>query len=202
MKKCFKCGKEKELSCFYKHRAMKDGHLNKCKDCTKGDVKSNSKKVGDKYDSSEQGVIRIIYKTQKRNQRFRGHGDLPYSKDELSKWMYDNGYKDLYKKYISSGKVKDLKPSVDRIDDFKGYSLDNIKMVTWLDNREHQYSDIESGKGTSGKRCKALLKLDKDNNIICEYVSYNSAQRDAGYSIEYQIKNGVKCRNGFYWKYL
>ena len=37
-KKCFKCETVKPLTEFYKHPAMGDGHLNKCKVCTKNDA--------------------------------------------------------------------------------------------------------------------------------------------------------------------
>lgn len=35
---CFKCNKRKKLTSFYVHSEMNNGHLGKCKSCTKKDV--------------------------------------------------------------------------------------------------------------------------------------------------------------------
>lgn len=47
-KKCFKCQAVKTIEEFYKHSKMADGHLNKCKECTKNDVKDHREKNLDK----------------------------------------------------------------------------------------------------------------------------------------------------------
>lgn len=40
-KRCIGCGKVKPLSEFYAHPRAKDGYLNKCKECTRADVKAH-----------------------------------------------------------------------------------------------------------------------------------------------------------------
>ena len=41
MKTCFKCGRLLPISDFYEHPAMSDGHLGKCKECARSDVRAN-----------------------------------------------------------------------------------------------------------------------------------------------------------------
>lgn len=69
-KTCFKCNRLKELRDFYRHAQMGDGHLNKCKECTKRDVanhrEANLEKVR-AYDRARGSRTRIGYVAEYRS---------------------------------------------------------------------------------------------------------------------------------------
>jgi hypothetical protein len=205
MKECFKCNTIKPLSEFYKHKGMTDGYLGKCKVCTRRDSKANPKSRSDcevGYDKTEKGVIRTIYKTQKSNSKRRGHPNPSYTKEELREWLYKNNFLEIFKTWKLKEHNKNWKPSVDRIDDFKPYTLDNIRLGTWRENLNHMISDTVNGIGLSGRKCRPIMQFDKDGIKLAEYVSYSSACRIIGYDIWRSLQTGKPDRkNKYIWKY-
>lgn len=77
MKRCFKCGEEKPLAEFYRHPRMADGHLGKCKSCTRTDVAQNYRaRLGHYLDYERARFQRPERKERVREyQRRRRHRD-------------------------------------------------------------------------------------------------------------------------------
>lgn len=116
MKKCFKCGQEKELSEFYKHPQMLDGHLNKCKECTKNDVhKDYAKNVinPEWKDKEKQRSKDKYYRLNYRSRSFELKKNIPYidsSYKGLNKWMTKRVFikKDEQIHHWNYNKIKDV----------------------------------------------------------------------------------------------
>ncbi|MCP4061380.1 MAG: hypothetical protein GY738_29740 [Pseudoalteromonas sp.] len=78
-KQCFKCGEVKSLSEFYKHKQMKDGHVNKCKTCNLNDVSKHRVKNIDKiraYDrerGSRQSAEDVRRYRQQNPKKYKAH---------------------------------------------------------------------------------------------------------------------------------
>jgi hypothetical protein len=73
-KKCIACNKVKDIDQYYVHKAMTDGHLNKCKECVKTSVKKRYYEKHDeilKYEKSRASLphrvaARKVYAATKR----------------------------------------------------------------------------------------------------------------------------------------
>lgn len=194
-KKCSGCLEYKDVTEFHKHYGNKDGLSYKCKVC-------RSKQNKDYY-LTFNGMVSDIYNTQLYNCKKRGHKPPEYSKEELSNWLIAQPkFEELNSNWIGSGYKKDLKPSIDRIDDYKTYSFNNIRLVTWRDN--NLKGNYDRRNGVNNKVNKAVNKYDINNNLIKEYHSIREASRDSGVNrqgINFCCNGKYSQAGGYIWKF-
>lgn len=93
-KKCFKCQKVKPIEQFYKHKMMKDGHLNKCIVCARNDVMQRTLLLRDTPEWIERERIRGREKYHRLNYREKQRVyKLKYP------WKTQNEFKGLAKRF-------------------------------------------------------------------------------------------------------
>ena len=68
-KPCFRCGETKPLSDFYKHKMMGDGHLGKCKECTKRDVRRRYEENREAINAYDQMRNRLPHRIEREKRR-------------------------------------------------------------------------------------------------------------------------------------
>lgn len=91
-------------------------------------------------------------------------------------YLEDTKFLRLFSEWKKSGYQKQTKPSLDRINNKKHYSLDNINMLTWAENRFKQ-SKID---GKRGRKPAVLQMLGK--KIVRRFQSQRHAVRELGLS--------------------
>lgn len=93
MKRCFKCEAEKPLDEFYAHPMMADGHLNKCKDCARKDVRQHRIKHPEKhreYDRRRaQEPHRVALRQREYEREWENHPDRMRARSAVSNAVRD-----------------------------------------------------------------------------------------------------------------
>lgn len=94
MKKCFKCGIEKQLNEFYVHKQMADGHLNKCKDCTKKDSFGRNEKEIEKRKERDRNRPNAKERVKKNCERLKNNQEARERNNQKKKeWYQKNKHK-------------------------------------------------------------------------------------------------------------
>lgn len=198
MKLCSVCKQEKPIEEFCINKATKDGRNTFCRECAKKKKKA--------FSTSERGVIVTMYDSQKLSCRLRNHPMPAYTLNELQEWVFSQpNWSTLYSAWVESGYKSRMKPSVDRLDDFKTYSFDNIRLVTFRENESKGHKQRHLGIGTQGQVCKAVIQYDKEVKYIKRYASAALAELEVPKANRQNIQkvcNGERplCA-GFIWKW-
>ena len=150
---------------------------------------------------TKQGVITMIYATQLSSSRKRGHKPPTFNNKNLQDWLLNDWVFDLlWTNWTNCGHIKYMKPSLDRLDDSKGYSFDNIQLMTWGENNAKARVDQQTGKLGNDKPLKAVSQCSLDGKVIKIYISISEAKRITGiHHISHCCNGKRKTAGGYIW---
>jgi len=112
-KQCFECNKVKALEDFHKHSGMKDGHLNKCKDCICKDVRSRHAKNMEYPEYAEKEKNR-----GKEKYHRLGYKSLTETSAKKFPWKKLQSYKNLSRRFPLPKGIERHHWNYEKIEDF------------------------------------------------------------------------------------
>jgi hypothetical protein len=194
-KTCNTCSTSKPVDEFPHDKRKTQGCASKCKSCTSLYRKQ--------WFTTPKGWASAVYTNQINNSKRRGHSLPTYTTGELLLWAESNNLVSLMNAWALSHYSLEKRPSVDRLNENLGYSLSNIRLVTWQENHERNSFEVFHGKPTP--RTRRCRQLTLDGQVVAEYFNVSEAARQNGLrrSAISNVCNGRKHKTGgFQWEHI
>ena len=193
---CTKCLELKPIEDFNIRKASANGYDARCKLCKREDSQ--------KHYRTKKGLVSQIRGTQVSNSKRRGHPKPTYTTNELyEELMASTLFHKLFDAWEQSDFDHNLVPSIDRLDDYKPYSFDNIRLTTWGENNSKAYNDRKNG--INNKHSKGVNQFTKDGVFIDSFHSVIEASRVTGINRACISKVCLKQRKSagnYYWEFI
>jgi hypothetical protein len=173
-KQCACCKKDLSIDNFHKYSFGLLGLQNECKECRK------------RYHRTSIGLAKEMLRHQRAISKKRQYTPPTYTAEDLHVWLIAQpAFNQLFKAWEISDYTKDIKPSIDRINDRISYRLDNIQLSTSKQNIQRYSNDTFNGTNT--KHNHAVDMLDMDGNFIQRFHSVAAAARHLGVTCRINI---------------
>jgi hypothetical protein len=155
MKMCFKCKVEKPLSEFYKHNAMGDGHLNKCKTCAKKDVALRIEKLKTTDETF------LISERKRGREKYHRLYAFTGKANPKSNQLYNEKFPEKVIAKSNSASLKKPFPEAEK--HHWSYNQEHYKDVIWLTKKQHMKAHrfiIYDKERFMYRRCDNMVLLD------------------------------------------
>jgi hypothetical protein len=152
---CSQCKEDKFFSEYTKNRAAPDGLQYKCRSC---DIVYQKKRRANNLENNLE-YAREYQKKRRKNFDYRLQMLINASKQRAKdkNRVHEITVKDIKAIYPIDGKCpifgiqlefnsagfRENSPSIDRIDSSRGYTVDNIQIISWKANRIKSYATVE-----------------------------------------------------------
>lgn len=152
-----------------------------------------------KYRRSKNGLPMQIYSRQVNRAKKRPWLTPNYSSQKLREWMWKQPkYHKMYDEWVNSNYRVDIRPTIDRVDPMKKYSLNNIQILTYAENSRKGNIELIKTKGVG------VQQFDLGGNLVAKYdsiIEAASVNQINASNICNACKGRLKTYKMYIWRY-